>query len=551
MTFSKKHFNPYLMLILAGAIATAPMFVWGIPASRDFLHHFRLSMAFYDSMSNGNFYPGWLSESNSGFGDVSVRFYPPALSYLIAGGKFLFGNWNAAFKMVLLLITIIGGIGTYWWAKAVTASKYAVCAGIIFIFTPYHINQLYQSSLLAEYLGISILPFALGFTERLCQRGNKLDVAGLGLSYAFLILSSLPLAVIGTYTLCFYLLLRISHPYKITLINFTLGVGLGLMASSCFLFTVIAEISYLRPDNEAYFSFNNFLFSTFVSRGNDTSIWYGNLLFIATLLLFLPALIIYKKEISNISANGSSIKALIILTLISLLMTTPLSYPVWFILPKLQSVQLPWRWLAIGSISGSVLIPCTIPFLIRMVRSDKRPLALILLGSIAASIVFTFSHPIREARYLTPDEMGKVIDIIPGFPSIGPWYPKWANENFTLMSKNVSIEGRDVKIINWQPVSRLFEIGSGESKVARVKTFYYPYWIASAMGKPLDTYPDKDGALLIAVPDGETHVELYFQEPRRSTYFNIISLVGFIGIVAIAVFDIKYCILKRYFSKKA
>jgi len=58
--------------------------VFGIPSNRDLLSHFRLALPFYDAIRLGDLYPGWLAESNSGYGDASFRFYPPGFHHLIA-----------------------------------------------------------------------------------------------------------------------------------------------------------------------------------------------------------------------------------------------------------------------------------------------------------------------------------------------------------------------------------------------------------------------------------------------------------------------------------
>ena len=44
------------------------------------------------------------------------------------------------------------------------------------------------------------------------------------------------------------------------------------------------------------------------------------------------------------------------MTLISLLMATEISRPIWAIVPKLREVQFPWRWLGITSMFASILL---------------------------------------------------------------------------------------------------------------------------------------------------------------------------------------------------
>src|SRR5260370_16301922 len=42
-------------------------------------------------------------------------------------------------------------------------------------------------------------------------------------------------------------------------------------------------------------------------------------------------------------------------------MATPLSRPVWAIVPKLSEIQFPWRWLSVVSLMGALLVAASIP----------------------------------------------------------------------------------------------------------------------------------------------------------------------------------------------
>jgi len=225
-----------LILILVFAIAAiAPAIVRGVPASRDLQHHFRLAVAFKESYSRGDFYPGWLAEANNSYGDVSLRFYPPGLAALLAAVQAVMDNWYVTALLVFILLTLFGGLGAYTWARSFLSPEMAKWAAALFIFMPYRINELYQSSLLAEYAAAAALPFVFAFTERLCRNGSRRNIAGLAASYAFLVLTNLPITVIGSYALVVYLLLRIDWSKLLpTIWKFAAAIALGLAASACF-----------------------------------------------------------------------------------------------------------------------------------------------------------------------------------------------------------------------------------------------------------------------------------------------------------------------------
>src|SRR5215831_7772996 len=210
-TIKKKDWKPFLLIATVAFAALAPAVIWGIPASRDLQHHFRLALWFNQSFGQGDFYPSWLAEANHGYGDVSVRFYPPGLAFTLAFIRTLIGDWYVTAFVVFILLTLIGGLGTYQWARNFYPPSMAMWAGALFIFMPYRVNELYQSSLLAEYAAAAILPFVFAFTEKLCRGGGRRSVAGLGAAYALLVLTNLPMTIIGSYAVVIYLLLRIDR----------------------------------------------------------------------------------------------------------------------------------------------------------------------------------------------------------------------------------------------------------------------------------------------------------------------------------------------------
>src|SRR5205807_589228 len=62
-----------------------------------------------------------------------------------------------------------------------------------------------------------------------------------------------------------------------------------------------------------------------------------------------------------------------LVALLTFLMATALSKPIWDALPALQETQFPWRWLTITSASLSILVAISLPELVRMWRTRLRP----------------------------------------------------------------------------------------------------------------------------------------------------------------------------------
>ena len=103
------------------------------------------------------------------------------------------------------------------------------------------------------------------------------------------------------------------------------------------------------------------------------------------------------------------------------------------------------------------------------------------------------------------------------------------------MTAEVEANGRAVTVNSWNPEHRKFSVAAGPATEARVRTFYYPHWTATSEAGVLATRPDKDGALLISLPQNATTVDLDFREPRKTKISTMSSLSGLIIIGALAV----------------
>src|SRR3954447_2054473 len=163
-----------LVVLLVAVGVLVPMMRWGISSGGDLANHYRFAQPFYESIRNGRLYPGWLAESNYGFGDARFRFYPPGLYYLMALFRLMSG-WYGASMLTFVTLSMLGGAGAYFWARQSHSATVAMWAGVLYSLAPYHLNQIYQASLLSEYAACSVLPFVFAFVVRVCRRRSAAD----------------------------------------------------------------------------------------------------------------------------------------------------------------------------------------------------------------------------------------------------------------------------------------------------------------------------------------------------------------------------------------
>ena len=244
------------------------------------------------------------------------------------------------------------------------------------------------------------------------------------------------------------------------------------------------------------------------------------------ILMFWPALMSSARAAQGETPGGiGTVKLLLIF---SFLMTTPLSWPLWIIIPKLGSIEFPWRWLAVTSVAGSVALASSLPYWKEKLRHKQRSLAILAVGSILIAIAFTVMQPMRTATFYYRPQFDAMLQKLPGSASVPEWFPAGSTGPLRQMNSQVEVEQRPVSISFWEDEHRAFEVERGQATEARVRTLFYPHWIATAGGKTLQTRAATDGALLISLPADAVTVDLQFREPLRAHIVAVMSAVGWL-----------------------
>lgn len=533
-----------LMLALVALAIMLPVLIIGIPFGYDLPHHYQCAITFYESIVSGDFYPSWSLNRNFGYGGMETRLYPPISHYSLAVFYLITGNWHIATWLVLVLFSFLGGYSVYLWAREYMPANQAVFAGCIYILLPYHLNQVYNTFFYAEFVGSSLFPFTFLFISRVCRRGKISDVVGLSVSFAVLVLTHLPLTVIGSICFTLYglsLLRRERMPSQI--IKLTAGAIGGLAASSFFWIKVIQErdlmaktLVYSDPWLDYRLHFLLTPIQTFTDdlqiRIYETSSLYYDLMLFYTIILALGSTIpffIWLKRKDKLTGVW-------LVFALSVFLAIPLSKFVWNALPLLQEVQFPWRWLAVISITAPILAASKLNYLAEWFKSKKRPLALLVLSSVLFVITFSLGQIVRQAPFIEKERVPGLMKKTVQDEGFTFWWTIWTRKESFAIKDKVVIENRDIKIQNWIATERQFQISGGEISKARIATFYHPNWKATVNDLSVELQPDENGAILLPVPAQEADVKLIFQETPALRFAQIISKFMWLGILLILVF---------------
>lgn len=537
-------------LLVIGLVACAvmlPVLFVGLPYGYDLPHHYQCAATFYESILSGDLYPSWSLNRNFGFGGMETRLYPPVSHYALALFYLLSGDWHIASWLALTFFAFVGGLGVYFWAREYMPAGQAVFAGCIYNLLPYHLNQIYNTFFYAEFVGSCVLPFAFVFISRVCRRGRAVDVAGLAVSFAVLILTHLPLTVIGAICFTIYGLSRLKREKLISrILKLAAGGFLGLAASSFFWIKVVQEkdllaktLNYPDPWLDYRFHFLLTPLQTFegelLTRIYETATLWYDLMFLCAVVLALVCTIPFLLEKSR---PYHFLRSVWILFGAAVFLAVPFSRVIWDNFPLLQEVQFPWRWLAIVSLAASVLSAGYLDRLSAWFRDRRRrPFALLICGAVFAVITFSLSQIVRQAPFIAKAAVAPMMEANFRDKGFTFWWTIWTKEEAFENKEKAGAGNRSIDITKWTATEREVQVFEGEPTNVRIATFYHPNWKAAVNDVPVEIKPDLQGAVGIPVSGDKSNVRLFFQETRAARGGRLISSFTWLFLITLCLFS--------------
>jgi hypothetical protein len=544
------------LILLSGVTGSVVLvLIWGVPNGPDLASHLRFAQAFDESLRQGNFYPAWQHLSNAGYGDGSFRIYSPLTYYLLSAVRFFATDWVFSFKFLFVALAIAGAYSVFYWLKGWATQTQALVGALVYSYAPFRVNELYQAGMLSQFAGATLFALLLGVTERvageLVSRRRVLGFQALfAILFAALIFTHVPLAMMAGLTIPLYAALRLERSVRARrLIDLGIAGALGLLLSGFYWVNLVRELPLLKgatiQPGQRFDYRVNFVFS---ASGHDASTWYVNLIFIVTLALLVPAALFIFSSVRP--GVHRSIRAAALAALL------------WKVIPKLSSMEFPWRWLSVSSIFASGLAGIGLPLLWKELQNARREsiksdagksnkvfharLRLTLaLGAVVIALAFSWSYPIRNALFMDRASFDAMMQMSRTSTSLEEWLPRWTTlETIQRLEKEkapqVIAGGRSLSIQSWQSENRKFTVEDGDRTVARLRTLFYPYWqLRTTDGNILSTRPDEDGVLLTDIPAGRQTIEMSFVRPRHQTLANILSILAVLVLTGIALLAIR------------
>jgi hypothetical protein len=413
------------------------------------------------------------------------------------------------------------------------------------------------------------MPLILFFAHKIVK-GHRLAVAGLAVSYALLVMTHLPTTLIFSPIPICYAFFTSSGGRKLktaVIISGAMALGTGLSAVYLWPAMTTQQFVFLDRMSTGYFSYKNWLlFSNF-------SLWSEEKLPLLLLTLNLAIIACCAFIITRFNPNKfiRRINAFwLVVVIVSVLMMTELSSPVWLIFPILQMIQFPWRFNAIISLATTALLALSI-----CSAKMSNPVSLKLTKAIAVLLIVVWipvtAWAVREGYSVsdnTQEEINYKKREIEQSREVPEYYPRWnaAMAEFDWESSSYE-EGWDTKLNNIfeSLLQRVVETGGSLSKVKmvegagkatvnswkpgeislRIETptgmklyvsqFYYPNWTAYLIeeSSSLIVQPSQpDGLISLSIPEGNHQVLLVLERSKAEDVGRLISLISIVLILS-------------------
>ena len=530
----------------------------------------------------GIFPTRWMPDAAYGFGYPFFSYYAALPYYLAAAFNLIGVDVLSAIKLTQTLFFAAAAVGMYEWARRTLHSRAGGwLAAAAYTVAPYHLVNVYvRGDSLSEFAAFTFYPLILWGLDRLAERPSLRRMISPALAYAGLIVTHnlsafiFSLCVLLPYAVLYVLRLTF-RASRITLQKLLPATALlivslviGILLTAWYWLPALAETAAVQmtAQTSGYFSYDKHfraadlvqskLIFDYYTITPDKPTAFAAMGLAQTILALAGAIAIILTCI-RLRSNGRDLKleiSYMVFILTGLLLTTwlvtPLSRPLWDILPPLQLIQFPWRILSVQALF-TALLAGAIPPLISPSMEGKESwrqwtigVSLALLLTIAGLAGLRPDYLPIAADEVTVERL-QLYELFTG--NIGTtiryeWLPRWVVPRpFTgpvlfdpdEPPRAIPLDGELVSAVETahEPTRRVWTVGTsdGGAEIA-LPLYYWPGWQATVDGSPIETWPTLDsGYLALTVPAGEHTVALWLgRTPVRLAAESISLVVGLV-----------------------
>lgn len=513
---------------MAAFAVEIPFFFFGTPSGHDVEFHLYSWLDVLMQWRHGIFFPRWAGLAHFGYGEPRFIFYPPA-SWLLGSTLSALVPWTLAASTYIWLTLSLAGISMFGFARRWLDRRHAAFAAVLYTVNPYHLVIVYWRSAFAELLAACLIPLLLLCVLEAAENKRSMLVP-LGIVLAASWLTNAPAAVMIHYSLALLLLFYAMWNRSPRLLFTGAGaVAVGACLASFYLLPAVYEQKWvdigaaISPGSRPA---DNFLFIHTTDPDHDA---FNHVIsWLAVLEMGVIALCALLTKLRR-ATNPALWYVLVVWAVGCSLLLFPASLVVWKVMPKLQFMQFPWRWL----LCLSVIFTLFVAFGLR--RWWTR--ALVCLASIL--VIAGLWYRVQEPWWDNAADLREMQDNMEsniGYEGTDEYTPVGADPSAVdKEARDVTVLGparAAIHVLRWDASEKDFTAQmSGPDQLA-LKLFPYPAWRVDLNGHVVTpALRQHTGQMVIPVSQGMNRVQIRFVKTWDRTAGTWISAVSCILVV--------------------
>ena len=530
----------FLLVAIAATAVVAPMWFIGNASGHDIQFHLASWMDVANQWREGIIYPRWAEWANWGFGEPRFIFYPPA-SWLLGAALGSILPWRLVPGTFIWLALVLAGISMWYFAREWLSRREAIMAAVLYAVNPYHLVIVNVRSDFAELLASALFPLVLLGALRLLRDGWR-GWPWLALPFAAVWLSNAPAGVLATYSLALiFLVLSILRRSVRPLFTGGLGMAAGFGLAAFYILPAAWEQRWVQIQQaiaDTLHPEQNFLFT----RSGDPEFIFFNWKVSAVALIVILVVALAAVFVSRRRREFQDIWwALLALGSAATFLMFPASVILWRLLPKLEFLQFPWRWLGPLDFVLAFFVAAALGRLKR--QWICWTMVIVVLLSQGAMIAKDAWWDSEDVPFLTKaihtgfgyegtDEyqpLGGSRYELPGTNANGEWIatsptPPIRQYNFPDADTQPA-DAVTFHIERWTATHRSFSAQASAPATLALRLLAYPGWQVQVDGKvaAIATVPNT-GEMLLALPAGIHQVDINFRRTWDRIAGALISL---------------------------
>lgn len=518
-----------LLPIAAAALAVEiPFFFLGTPSGHDVEFHLYSWLEVLAQWKQGIIFPRWAALANFGYGEPRFIFYPP-VSWVLGSLISSVVPWTLAASVYIWLALTLAGISTFLLARRWMEPSDAVFAAVLYVANPYHLVIVYWRSAFAELLASCLIPILLLIVLRIAE-GERRVLVPLSLVLAAAWLTNAPAAVMIHYSLA---LLAIYFAWKKKSARVLLVAGGAVVLGAClaafYLLPAIYEQKWVniaeavsagsRPQD-------NFLFIHTGDVDHDAFNRIVSWVAVWEMAVVLGAGVAGKIR-RTINGGGNALWCWAIACSILLF---PFTAVFWRVLPKLQFMQFPWRW----------LLCLSLIFVIFVTAGVRRWWMRAAVAMLSVLVVAGAWNRIQAPWWDHAADLREMQDNMAdgtGYEGVEEYAP--VGVDLSAIEKDaaqIRAEGEavaTVRDLQWGAESKTFTVEMSAPERLVLRLFNYPAWRVEVNGRVVEAATREDsGQMLVPVEAGLNRVQIRFTRTWDRIVGGWISAVTALGLAA-------------------